>query len=56
MREIHVNYYSSYQTKIHKKYQQKFPIPIRRNKKKKIDSDEFPVNEVVYDFMKEYQN
>ncbi len=33
MREIHVNYYGSYEQKIPPKYQQKFPLPIRRNRK-----------------------
>jgi hypothetical protein len=33
MREIHVNYYGSYEQKIPIKYQQKFPLPIRRNRK-----------------------
>ena len=35
MREIHVNYYGSYEQKIPIKYQQKFPLPIRRNRKRK---------------------
>lgn len=35
MREIHVNYFGSYNVKIPLKYQQKFPLPIRRNRKKK---------------------
>ncbi len=34
MREIHVNYYGSYEQKIPIKYQQKFPLPIRRNRKR----------------------
>ncbi len=33
MREIHVNYYGSYEQKIPIKYTQKFPLPIRRNRK-----------------------
>jgi len=41
MREIHVNYYGSYEEKIPIKYQQKFPLPIRRNRKKKIKSINF---------------
>ncbi|MCV0412198.1 hypothetical protein [Nitrosarchaeum sp.] len=38
MREIHVNYYGSYGQKIPTKYQQKFPFPIKRNRKKKTKS------------------
>jgi len=41
MREIHVNYYGSYEEKIPVKYQQKFPLPIRRNRKKKNKSKNF---------------
>ncbi len=47
MREIHVNYYGSYEQKIPLKYTQKFPLPIRRNRKKKIES----ANSAYYDRM-----
>ncbi|PBO84882.1 MAG: hypothetical protein COA77_07275 [Thaumarchaeota archaeon] len=35
MREIHVNYYGSYDMKVPIKYTQKFPLPIKRNREKK---------------------
>jgi hypothetical protein len=38
MREIHVNYFGSYEQKIPPKYIQKFPFPIKRNRKKKTKS------------------
>ncbi|WP_100182692.1 hypothetical protein [Candidatus Nitrosotenuis aquarius] len=34
MREIHLAYYNGYEEKIPNKYTQKFPLPIRRNRKK----------------------
>ena len=41
MREIHVNYFGSYEQKIPPKYIQKFPFPIKRNRKKKTKSTNF---------------
>ena len=41
MREIHVNYYGSYNEKIPTKYQQKYPLPIRRNRKKLEKSNNY---------------
>lgn len=35
MREIHVNYYHSHRVKVPVKYVQKFPLPLKRNRKKK---------------------
>jgi len=39
MREIHVNYYGSHEVEIPKKYLQKFPIPIRRDTKRKENQE-----------------
>jgi len=42
MREVHSNYYHSYEEKIPVKYKQKFPIPIRRNRHIKEKPLKFP--------------
>jgi hypothetical protein len=39
MREIHVNYFGTYEQKIPPKHIQKFPFPIRRNRKKKTTTN-----------------
>ena len=57
MREIHTNFYGNYNSKVPVKYQQKFPLPIKRNREKKKETIKFPDKEVMtakdlYDFQK----
>jgi len=59
MREIHVNYYDGYEEKIPEKYQQKFPLPIKRNREKKREpikfSDKDMTGREMYDYMKKLE-
>jgi len=59
MREIHVNYYGAYNDPVPKKYKQKFPLPIRRNREKKREPIKFPDKDMtgreMYDYMKKLE-
>jgi hypothetical protein len=52
MREIHLAYYNGYREEIPPKYTQKFPLPIRRNRRKKsfIKRRNFKLKLTKYDF------